>query len=89
LTGRKNLVTDARPDETPQRYSLTFLTEQWEWDAQLPAETLAQAKTAARDALEHLVLEEEPRLACVYLLEGGLRIGVWDWVERQSYWTAL
>jgi hypothetical protein len=86
---RKNPVTDMRPDAEFKRYSLTFLADQWEWDCELVADTLAQAKTAARNALETLIREEAPGLACVYLLEGGRRIGVWDWVERQPYWTAL
>lgn len=82
-------MTDAHLDSKSQRYSLTFLTDQWEWDAPLPAETLAQAKTAAREGLEALVREEAPELACVYLLERGVKRGVWDWVERQPYWTPL
>ena len=44
---------------------------------------------AAREALEALVREERPELACVTLLEDGVKVGVWDWVERQPYWTPL
>lgn len=71
------------------RYSLTLLANEWEWDAEVAPDTLAQAKTAARDALEALIQAETPELACVYLLENGLRIGVWDWVEQRPHWTPL
>jgi hypothetical protein len=80
-------VENDRRDAT--RYSLTLLANEWEWDAELAPDTLAQAKTAARHALEALVREEAPELACVYLLENGLRIGVWDWIEQRAYWTPL
>ena len=73
----------------PKRYSLAFLTDQWEWEAGLAADTLEQAKAASREALTRLVQEEKPELACVTLLEDGLKIGVWDWVESQPYWTRL
>jgi hypothetical protein len=72
-----------------QRFSLTYLTDQWEWDANLAAVTEAQAKTAALEALEIMVKKEAPELACVYLLDNGVRIGVWDWVEQQPHWTRL
>lgn len=72
---------------TQPTYSLAFLTDQWEWEAELATASRAHAKAAARKALEALVREEAPELACVTLLENGVRIGVWDWVERQSYWT--
>ena len=78
---------DARPDAS--RYSLTFLADEWEWDAALEPDTPAQAKAAARRALEALVRDEAPELACVYLIENGRRIGVWDWVAQQPYWTDL
>ena len=84
--GQDRRVTDAPP---AARYSLTFLTDQWEWDADLPADTLDQAKAAAREALVRMVEEEKPELACVTLLEDGVKIGVWDWVERQPWWTRL
>lgn len=80
-------MEDDRRDSA--RYSLTLLANEWEWDAELAPDTLAQAKRAARDALEALVKKETPKLACVYLLENGLKIGVWDWVEQQPYWTPL
>ena len=38
---------------------------------------------------EDLVREENPELACVTLLDHGVKVGVWDWVERQPYWTPL
>jgi hypothetical protein len=79
-------VTDA---PHPARYSLTFLTDQWEWDAPLHADTPGQAKAAARRALLRMVKEETPELACVTLLDRGVKIGVWDWVEQQPYWTAF
>jgi hypothetical protein len=72
-----------------RRYSLTVLADEWEWDANLEPSTLAQAKTAARKALEALVRKEAPEIACVYLVEDGLRVGVWDWVAKQPYWTSL
>ena len=70
-------------------YSLAFLTDQWEWEQDITADTLEQAKAAARTALENLVREERPELACVTLLNGGSKIGVWDWVEERPYWTAF
>jgi hypothetical protein len=84
------VLGDPRPEDAKlKRYSLTFLTDQWEWEADLGAETLAQAKAASHKALEDLVREEAPELACVTLLEDGLKIGIWDWVEKQPYWTAV
>lgn len=79
-------MTDA---PSPPRYGLTFLTDQWEWDADLAADTFEQAKAAAREALLRMIEEEAPALACVTLLRDGVRIGVWDWVERQTWWTSL
>lgn len=76
-------------DAERARYELAFLTDQWEWEADLAADTPEQARAAAREALLALVREESPKLACVTLLERGLKIGVWDWVERQPYWTPL
>ena len=73
----------------PKRYTLAFLTDQWQWETDLAETTLEQARAAAREALETLVREEAPELACVTLLENDRKIGVWDWVEMQSYWTAL
>ena len=70
-----------------KRYSLAFLTDQWEWDADVTAHTFEHAKAASRKALEDLVREEKPELACVTLLENGVRIGIWDWVDKQTYWT--
>lgn len=81
---------DAEPNNVePKRYELAFLTDQWEWEVDVVAGTLEQAKTAACEALEALVRDEAPELACVTLLEDGVKIGVWDWVERQPYWTPL
>jgi hypothetical protein len=79
-------VTDAPP---AARFTLTFLTNEWEWDAELASETLEQAKAAAREALVRMVEEEKPQLACVTLLQDGVKIGVWDWVEQQPWWTRL
>jgi hypothetical protein len=70
-------------------YSLAFLTDEWEWEADLAADTFDQAKAAARQALADLVRDEAPALACVTLLDGDAKLGVWDWVERQPYWTPL
>ena len=72
-----------------KRYELAFLTDQWEWEAEVVADTLEAAKAASRAALEALVREEKPQLACVTLIDAGVKIGVWDWVERQPYWTPL
>ena len=74
-------------DSSPTRYALTFLTNEWEWDGDLAADTLDQAKAAAREALVRMVEEERPQLACVTLLQDGVKIGVWDWVQQQPYWT--
>ena len=83
-------LAEAEPADTkPRLYSLAFLTDQWEWEAELAAATRAQAKESARAALESLVREEAPDLACVSLLEDGVKVGVWDWVMGQSYWTPL
>lgn len=68
-------------------YSLAFLTDRWEWEAGLAADTFEQAKAAARNALEDLVRDEAPELACVTLLDGGSKIGIWDWVDKRPYWT--
>jgi hypothetical protein len=70
-------------------YSLAFLTDEWEWEADLAADTFEQAKTAARTALEDLVRDEAPELACVTLLKANSKLGVWDWVEKRAYWTPL
>ena len=76
-------------DTKPRGYSLAFLTDQWEWEVELAADTRAEATAAARKALEDLVREEAPELACVTLVEDGAKVGVWDWVERRPYWTPL
>ena len=70
-------------------YSVTFLTDQWEWDAAVATDQLEEAKAAAYRALEQVVRDERPEIACVTLLEGGRRIGVWDWVDGQAHWTPL
>jgi hypothetical protein len=82
-------LVDAHANAKPQGYSLTFVTDQWEWDVEVEADTFPRAKATARTALEAVVREEAPELACVYILHQGLRIGVWDWVERRPYWTPL
>jgi hypothetical protein len=76
-------------DPSSKRYSLAFLTDEWEWEADLAASSFEQAKSAARTALEDLVRDEQPELACVTLLENGSKIGIWDWVERQPFWTPV
>jgi len=83
-------VTDAPPSGAKQkRYALAFLTDQWQWEADLAVGTLGEAKAAAREALERVVREETPELACVTLFEDDRKIGVWDWVEKQAHWTPL
>lgn len=78
-----------RLDTAPPRYVLAFLTDQWEWEREFVARKLELAKAAAQQALEALVRDERPELACVTLIEDGVKIGVWDWVESQSHWTRL
>ena len=73
----------------PGPYSVTFLTDQWEWDAAVATDQLEEAKAAACRALEQVVRDERPEIACVTLLEGGRRIGVWDWVDGEAHWTPL
>ena len=82
-------MNDANPVAPSDRFSLTFVTEQWEWDVTLQLDTLPEAQSAARIALENLAREEAPELACVYVLELGLRVGVWDWVMGEPHWTRL
>ena len=81
-------MTDAT-NASPPRYEISFLTDQWAWEADLVEATLESAKAAARQALLDLVRNEQPELACATLLENGLKVGVWDWVEQQAYWTPL
>jgi hypothetical protein len=86
----KSRVSDVPPiDAKPKRYALLFLTDQWEWDAELAADTFEVAKAASRAALERLVEDEKPELACVTLLEAGVKVGVWDWVAAKAHWTPL
>lgn len=73
----------------PSVYAAAFLTDEWEWRQELAAETFDQAKQASRQALEDLVREEAPGLACVTLLRDELKLGIWDWVEGQPYWTPM
>lgn len=75
------------PGAAGRRYQLAFLTDEWEWEVELSANTFEDAKAASRAALENLVLQEQPGLACVTVLENGVKIGVWDWVGRQACWT--
>lgn len=77
------------PPTGPEGYLVAFLTDEWEWEVAFTAETLQKAKTVARTALEDLVRDEQPKLACVTLLRDGVEIGVWDWVEQQAHWTPL
>ncbi|MCR5874948.1 hypothetical protein LRS10_12645 [Phenylobacterium sp. J426] len=71
------------------RYTLAFLTNEWEWKEDLDVDDFDAAKAATRAALERVVREEAPELACVTLMEGDVRIGVWDWVLDRPYWTPL
>jgi hypothetical protein len=70
-------------------YILAFLTERWVWEDDIAAPDLRQGKAMARAALETLVREESPDLACVTLMQGERKLGVWDWVEGQAVWTRL
>ena len=74
--------------DAPPSWSLAFLTEEWAWEAAIKADGRDAAIAAAREALEAVVREERPELACVKLLEGERRIGVWDWVAGRAVWTA-
>ncbi|WP_041373175.1 hypothetical protein [Phenylobacterium zucineum] len=76
-------------DPKPPRYALGFLTDQWEWRADLDADTPEAAKAAAREALIAVVRDETPELACVTLIDNGVKVGVWDWIETRPYWTPL
>lgn len=71
------------------RYTLAFLTNEWEWKEDLDAQDFEAAKAATRAALERVVREEAPELACVTLMEGDVKLGVWDWVLQRPYWTPL
>jgi len=83
-------VTDVPPpDAALKRYGLAFLTNEWQWEADLTADTLEEAKAVAKRELEQLVRDEAPTLACVTILDGDRKLGVWDWVEGRSHWTAL
>ena len=82
-------MTDTAPKDPTPAWSLTFLTDAWEWDRQLTADTLDAAKAQAREALEQLVAEERPQLACVTLIKDDRKFGVWDWVAGQPYWSRV
>jgi hypothetical protein len=72
-----------------QPYLAAFLTDAYEWEVEFTAATRETAKAAAKKALEDLVRDEAPKLACVTLMAGGVKVGVWDWVEEQAHWTPL
>ena len=74
------------PDDT---YVLFVLTDQWEWEETVSAATVGEAKDAARAALERVVKEETPELACITLVRDGVKLGVWDWIEGQAHWSAM
>lgn len=83
-------MSDVRPAKTtPRRYELAFLTDEWEWERALVADTMEDALAAAREALETVVREETPALACVTVVEDGVKLGVWDWIGGEAYWTRL
>lgn len=82
-------MSDSPSDSEPATYALAFLTNEWEWRQDLAAEDFEAAKTAAREALETVVREEKPELACVTLTKDGVKIGVWDWVLARPHWTPL
>lgn len=73
--------------DVTKRYVFGFLTDQWEWEAEFSLPTREQAKAEARAALEAVVREEAPTLACVTVFEDSVKVGVWDWVEAQPCWT--
>lgn len=76
---------DAPP--TSKVFALQFLTDRWEWDQALAVADAEAARAMAKAALETLVRDEGPELACVTLTENGVKRGVWDWVEGRPYWT--
>jgi hypothetical protein len=69
-------------------YALHFLTDEWVWEEAVAAEGAEAAMERARAGLETVVREEAPQLACVTLFEGERRLGVWDWIDGQSVWSA-
>jgi hypothetical protein len=75
--------------DSAEAYVLFVLTDQWEWEETVSAATVGDAKDAARAALERVVKEEAPELACITLARAGVKLGVWDWVEGQAYWSEM
>lgn len=82
-------MAERSSQEAAPRYELAFLTDEWEWEAELGPATPEAAEAEAREALERLVREEKPRLACVAVVADGRRVGVWDWIDGQAHWTRL
>ena len=72
---------------TPPPYRLHFLTDAWVWEQDIDAATAAEATAMARDALEVVVQEERPELACVTVMQGDRKLGVWDRIADQYVWT--
>lgn len=83
MPGAQSLTDARRP------YALHCLTEVWVWEEDIDAATLTEAVTVARKALEAVVREEQPQLACVTLVKEDRKLGVWDWVVDQAVWTAI
>lgn len=68
-------------------YLLTFVTNEWEWDEKVKASVPDEAIAYARETLEAVVAEEQPSLAFVTVVQGGRRLGIWDWVGDQFTWS--
>ena len=70
-----------------EAYELAFLTDQWVWERQLRVSDADEAVAMAKQALETVVQDESPELACVTVLHGARKLGVWDWIDGQPVWT--
>jgi hypothetical protein len=70
-----------------ETYGLGFLTEEWVWGDEVVAADQDQAIAKAREMLEVVVREETPEIACVTVLSGPRKIGVWDHLDGQFVWT--
>jgi hypothetical protein len=87
--GQKKPVTAFESDAKPELYLLLVLTDQWEWEEEVVAATLDEAKDAARATLARVVRDETPELASITLAQGDVKMGVWDWIDGAPYWSPL
>lgn len=68
-------------------FTLTFVTEQREWDETVEVYTLAEARSAARSRLAAIVTSEAPRNAYVAIAWRGKELGVIDHMDGRFDWT--